>query len=55
MIKDTTKLEKHIEQNPTDAEAVIALLKANSYNADYEYELEKKRKQERMRARKRKG
>ncbi|MEN6624154.1 MAG: hypothetical protein ABFD50_21730 [Smithella sp.] len=46
MKKDTSKLEKHLQQHPTDASSVIALLKRKSHNYMYDYELESKKKHE---------
>lgn len=48
MKKKITNLEKHLENHPTDANGVISLLKARSYNFEYDYNLEKKRKREKM-------
>ena len=50
MIRDTTKLEKHLERNPTDAQCVIALLKIKSNNTHYAVQLKTKKMQERLRA-----
>lgn len=55
MKKSIDKLVQHIDENPTDANAVIALLKINSDNIFYDYDLITKRHQERMRARKNKS
>lgn len=49
MKKDTSKLESHLQRHPTDAEAVISLLKARSHNYEYDFALDKKRKYERAR------
>ena len=46
MLRDTAKLEEHIKQHPTDANAVIALLKMRSDNFVYEFNLAQKRKHE---------
>lgn len=60
MKKDITKLKKHLEEHPTDANSLISLLKIQSANFEYDYNLERKRKQEkgaafpRMRDRERK-
>lgn len=50
MIRDTGKLEKHLELHPTDAQSLIALIKINSQNSQYAFDLETKKKQERMAA-----
>ncbi|EGP5709403.1 hypothetical protein DQ181_09680 [Enterococcus faecium] len=50
MKKDTTKLEKHLENHPTDANGVISLLKARSANYEYDYLLSQKRKKEKARS-----
>lgn len=47
MKKDTTKLERHLRSNPTDANAVISLLKMKSNNVQYDFELERIKKRER--------
>lgn len=46
MKKDTTKLKKHLEEHPTDANSLISLLKIQSANFEYDYNLEIKRKRE---------
>ena len=48
MKRDLSKLEIHLERSPTDAQGVISLLKARSYNFEYDFELERKRKREKM-------
>ena len=50
MIRDTSRLEKHLENNPSDAQSVISLIKIRSENYQYTFNLEAKRKQERMNA-----
>jgi len=48
--KDTSSLTEHLSRHPTDANAVISLLKMNSHNYEYDYNLESKRKAERGKA-----
>lgn len=48
MKKDLSKLEKHLERSPTDAQGVISFLKARSHNFEYDFNLERKRKREKM-------
>lgn len=50
MKKDTSKLEQHLRRNPTDANGVISLLKARSYNYEYDFELARKKKREKARS-----
>lgn len=50
MKKETTKLERHLRENPTDANAVISLLKARSYNYEYDFRLIQKKKLEKARS-----
>lgn len=50
MIKNTSKLEKHLEKHPTDAQSVIALVKTNSENSQYLFDLEIKKKKEKLTA-----
>lgn len=46
MKRDTSKLEKHLKDNPTDANSVIALLKIRSDNYIHNFDLERKKKLE---------
>lgn len=46
MKKDTTKLKKHLEEHPTDANSLISLLKIQSANFEFDYNLKIKRKRE---------
>lgn len=50
MKKDTRKLEEHLKSHPTDAYGVISLLKARSYNYEYDFLLEQKRKREKAKS-----
>ncbi|MDT2685799.1 hypothetical protein [Enterococcus gallinarum] len=50
MKKDTSKLEQHLQRNPRDANGVISLLKAKSYNYHYDFELARKKKFEKARS-----
>lgn len=50
MIRDTSKLEKHLKKHPTDAQSIISLIKIQSENHQYSFDLEVKRKKERMRS-----
>lgn len=50
MKKDTSKLEAHLERHPTDANGVISLLKARSYNYEYDFLLEQKKKMEKAKS-----
>ncbi|WP_430598264.1 hypothetical protein [Enterococcus sp. AZ177] len=48
MIKNTSKLEKHLKSHPTDAQSIISLLKIRSANYQYSFDLEAKKKREMM-------
>lgn len=50
MIKDTSKLEKHLKSHPTDAQSIISLIKIRSVNYQYSFDLEAKIKREQLKS-----